>query len=505
MKTLSLFCLSIFVSFSLCAQYSIKVEEQIKLKNNYKDQFKEHQRKLATQTGNNKAALCDTDTLMYAQYKASNTRFISLNTTNSARGYGQFFPVKDSMIVYGFTFYAYAQSFGGSETATANLYFANSQYVPSGAPLVSEPVTINWNSAILSQVKQTVLFSSPITVFYDFVIAIESNTTTGINVATSDWDSNDGRGKYFVCGRFSNGWSRGNNITIGPPPNAPNLDADAFLEPIVSYKLKSDFRPDNTSCLGNGEIFKFRNTSSPIMDEAYNPAIVDTTNDLSFEWDYGDGSPVDMVEHGQNNYTTIGITSYNVSLRSTFAGWTMSNTCTDFYQGLIEKPDLKADFTTSLNLGVVTCTDKSTDAEKWFWDFGDGTTDTVPSPVHSYATAGIYQIKLRVNAGGCIDSTVNTVNVISTGRDELTQSGVQLYPNPVTSQFTIDFSGLTNKVKDQHYTVRLYSLTGQLLRTRRVNGDKVEMHVDDLSSGSFLLKVTTERNELVGTTIIQKE
>jgi PKD repeat protein len=503
MKTLYPFCLSIIFAFQSFSQQSIEVKEQIKLKNNYRQHHLHQKRLLGSAVVNNKAASCDMDTVMYSQYKSTNTRFISLNATNSAVGYGQYFPVKDSMIVYGFTFYAYAQTIFGSETATANLYIANSLALPSGAPLKSETVTVPWNSAILSQVKQTVLFATPITVFYDFVISIESPTTAGINVATSDWDVKDGRGKYFACGRFANGWVRSSNITIGTTPSAPNLDADAFLEPIVSYKLKSDFRPAITSCLGNGEIYNFKNTSSPIMDEAFNPAIVDTTNDLSFEWNYGDGSPIDMVEHGANNYSTIGITSYNVSLRSTFSGWTMPTTCTDLYQGTIVKPDLKADFSTSLNLGVVTCTDKSKDAVKWFWDFGDGATDTIPSPSHTYAAAGIYQIKLRVHAGGCLDSTVNTINIISTGIDELSTKGVGIYPNPVSSTLNIDFSGMkefTSKAE-----ISIYTLTGQLKRTTVIQSDKAAIAIGDLAKGNYLVKVLSEDGKLIGTTTILKE
>ena len=44
------------------------------------------------------------------------------------------------------------------------------------------------------------------------------------------------------------------------------------------------------------------------------------------------------------------------------------------------------------------------------WNFGDGNTDSSHSPSHSYAAAGIYTIKLKVNSGlGCSDSTSKTV------------------------------------------------------------------------------------------------
>src|SRR5690606_20299906 len=56
---------------------------------------------------------------------------------------------------------------------------------------------------------------------------------------------------------------------------------------------------------------------------------------------------------------------------------------------------------------VVTFKDESTDATKWFWDFGDGSTSTLQNPSHIYATPGFYNVKLIVrNKKGCSDTLV---------------------------------------------------------------------------------------------------
>jgi gliding motility-associated-like protein len=48
--------------------------------------------------------------------------------------------------------------------------------------------------------------------------------------------------------------------------------------------------------------------------------------------------------------------------------------------------------------------DTSKYAQTWYWDFGDGTTDTVRNPQHCYAP-GTYNVKLKVNnQAGCGDS-----------------------------------------------------------------------------------------------------
>lgn len=47
----------------------------------------------------------------------------------------------------------------------------------------------------------------------------------------------------------------------------------------------------------------------------------------------------------------------------------------------------------------------SSEIEKYFWSFGDGSTSEEPTPKHTYADTGIYIAQLKVKAkGGCLDS-----------------------------------------------------------------------------------------------------
>ncbi|MBL0104167.1 MAG: gliding motility-associated C-terminal domain-containing protein [Bacteroidetes bacterium] len=60
----------------------------------------------------------------------------------------------------------------------------------------------------------------------------------------------------------------------------------------------------------------------------------------------------------------------------------------------------------------ITFTDISNNAVTWNWDFGDGTTDTLQSPVHVYPDSGTYHIRLIVTSpGGCIDTTYGVLYV----------------------------------------------------------------------------------------------
>jgi gliding motility-associated-like protein len=59
-------------------------------------------------------------------------------------------------------------------------------------------------------------------------------------------------------------------------------------------------------------------------------------------------------------------------------------------------------------------TDLSVGADQWNWDFGDGTTSTLQSPVHIYANTGTFNTSLKVvnSSSGCDYITFNTIRVI---------------------------------------------------------------------------------------------
>ena len=51
---------------------------------------------------------------------------------------------------------------------------------------------------------------------------------------------------------------------------------------------------------------------------------------------------------------------------------------------------------------------------KWYWNFGDGTIDSVRNPVHLYANPGTYIVKFAmVSNVGCLSDTANRTIVIS--------------------------------------------------------------------------------------------
>jgi len=74
-----------------------------------------------------------------------------------------------------------------------------------------------------------------------------------------------------------------------------------------------------------------------------------------------------------------------------------------------------ADFTYEINSckGSISLKNQSTNADIYFWDFGDGATSTRENPEHIYQQGGTYTIKLVASKNSCPDTLTQVIQVIS--------------------------------------------------------------------------------------------
>jgi PKD repeat protein len=166
----------------------------------------------------------------------------------------------------------------------------------------------------------------------------------------------------------------------------------------------SDFSSD-TSCLGG--VTHFTNLSVP-----------NATTIISYDWDFGDGSPHLYVANPTHTYLIPGIFYAALTV-------TNSNECSHS----VVKPvkvvaPPSALFTTTTNSctgSLVMVHDQSITAQgqivNWTWDFGDGTVITIDFPMsqdtsHVYQLQGTYNLTLTVQTSdGCTDSHTIPVNI----------------------------------------------------------------------------------------------
>jgi gliding motility-associated-like protein len=138
---------------------------------------------------------------------------------------------------------------------------------------------------------------------------------------------------------------------------------------------------------------------------------------LTYNWDFGDGSPNVSTVSPLHTYTGTG--PYTATLTAT-----SNNGCTENLPRLVNTIYAQADGEFTVNpencVGAVTSFTSTSNplagntTAQWHWDFGDGTPNsTVQNPVHTYATPGTYSVKhWIVTDKGCnSDTAIHPVTV----------------------------------------------------------------------------------------------
>jgi PKD repeat protein len=133
-------------------------------------------------------------------------------------------------------------------------------------------------------------------------------------------------------------------------------------------------------------------------------SIYNDTSSLQYSWSFGDGSgsslpyPSHMYATAGNYQACLSVYNPTTSCSDTFC-YTVNAA---YYQHC--EPHIYY----STTPGVTGLVNFSTDTVVWtrnyFWDFGDGTTSTLQSPVHQFNN-GYYQISLTIFDSLCTDST----------------------------------------------------------------------------------------------------
>ncbi len=153
---------------------------------------------------------------------------------------------------------------------------------------------------------------------------------------------------------------------------------------------------------------------------------------------------------------------YGVSLLLTSA-----NGCKDIATGTVKvSPNPIADFVFSPLYGdaplLATFTNLSRHAQTYQWTFGDGATDNVLNPQHTYTTNDSFNIKLvAVNDAGCSDSVIKKIVITNTELD-ISVDRVYVSKAPLTDGTVLVsvYADLSNQGTRLITTTRLYATIG---------------------------------------------
>ncbi|MCB0548394.1 MAG: PKD domain-containing protein [Phaeodactylibacter sp.] len=128
------------------------------------------------------------------------------------------------------------------------------------------------------------------------------------------------------------------------------------------------------------------------------------------------------------------------------------------------------------------------DIRSWHWDFGDGQTDTVPSPVYMYDSTGLYQVCLTVANPRGEDMVCEEVAVVVSGKAEVGRRkwGVQVYPGLFRERFAVL---LPEGWQPQEARLLLYDGLGRRVLSQRLRPGANEVAAERLSAGVYFYVV----------------
>jgi PKD repeat protein len=135
-----------------------------------------------------------------------------------------------------------------------------------------------------------------------------------------------------------------------------------------------------------------------------------TGNITQWLWDFGDGG-TSTVQNPAHHYDDTGYFTIRLIV------W--NNNCPDtlILTDYVHISPPIAAFSHSFDCAAprtITFTDRSIGPDEWHWDFGDGNTSTTQHNTHTYATTGVYYIRLVVinHTTGCDDTRSLGITIV---------------------------------------------------------------------------------------------
>jgi len=162
-------------------------------------------------------------------------------------------------------------------------------------------------------------------------------------------------------------------------------------------------------------------------------------------------------------------------------------------------PPLAA-FTFTGSNHTVSFQDQSQYAHSWFWDFGDGSVDSIENPVHTFTDNSLVILSV---SNGCGTDTTSTFLVFTGMNVSPQQTTLQIIPNPSSGRFNI----VIKNINSTHIRLELSNIDGKSVLSKYYTGtgNALSYYIDErnLPKGIYLLRVRMNESVFIRKIIIQ--
>ncbi len=161
-----------------------------------------------------------------------------------------------------------------------------------------------------------------------------------------------------------------------------------------------------------------------------------------------------------------------------------------------------ASFTSVSGGSIFIFTNTSTNATSYMWDFGDGNTSTAVNPQHVYAGLDSTYTVTLIATNACGSDTITVIITTVDVPQNLETRGLNIYPNPVNENLTLDFGLLIG----EDITINVFDIQGRVLITDQINGESGSfqkvINVNSLTHGIYFVRIATN-DEVITKKIIK--
>ncbi|MCH8903740.1 MAG: PKD domain-containing protein [Bacteroidetes bacterium] len=237
-----------------------------------------------------------------------------------------------------------------------------------------------------------------------------------------------------------------------------------------------------------------------INDSSLTVAFTDTSNYVdSWFWDFGDGK-TSTLQNPIHVYTVNG--KYDICLIATNPCG--SDTFCDSASIVCTFP--KSNFSSSDLFLQVTFVDASTSTVQWFWDFGDGNSANLQSPVHTYFNSGTYNVCLDATNNCGTDQFCDNITIVINNIDEVMRENklISISPNPFSEQTHILLLD-PNITIGASLQIEVYNIYGKKVREEIISGKGLLFESDILQDGIYFYRILNDSQYIgSGKMIIQR-
>lgn len=136
----------------------------------------------------------------------------------------------------------------------------------------------------------------------------------------------------------------------------------------------------------------------------------------------------------------------------------------------------------------------------YFWDFGDGSIDSLPYVSHVYTTGGDYTVTFIVRYKDCVDSSSCVIHIdIATNLiDLIKDKSLSIFPNPTKGELNL----IVND-EFKNGDLEIYDVFGKVVFQSVISNSKTKLEMNYIANGIYFIKVKLDEKIITRKIIIQ--